>query len=164
MNLFSSSMAACLVSPLNWMYSFLLMHTFCLRNSSSSAFLVASVVSTTFFRFLGSGVYTFQRHFLLDVVAERAADAQVHVLELDGFGADFLFLVVGLAQAFQRSAEESEFSQFHDVSVGKEVAQLVNAGIQCCSYHILGQMLESCDMFHKLLLGISPFRADTCME
>ena len=117
-----------------------------------------------FFRFLGSGVYTFQRHFLLDVVAERAADAQVHVLELDGFGADFLFLVVGLAQAFQRSAEESEFSQFHDVSVGKEVAQLVNAGIQCCSYHILGQMLESCDMFHKLLLGISPFRADTCME
>ena len=52
MNLFSSSMAACLVSPLNWMYSFLLMHTFCLRNSSSSAFLVASVVSTTFFDFL----------------------------------------------------------------------------------------------------------------
>ena len=54
-----------------------------------------------FFRFLGSGVYTFQRHFLLDVVAERAADAQVYVLELDGFGADFLFLVVGLTQAFQ---------------------------------------------------------------
>ena len=37
------------------------------------------------FRFFGSGVYTFQRHFLLDVVAERAADAQVYVLELDGF-------------------------------------------------------------------------------
>ena len=54
-----------------------------------------------FFRFLGSGVYTFQRHFFLDVVAERAADAQVYVLELDGFGADFLFLVVGLTQAFQ---------------------------------------------------------------
>ena len=46
-------------------------------------------------------MYTFQRHFLLDVVAERAADAQVYVLELDGFGADFLFLVVGLAQTFQ---------------------------------------------------------------
>ena len=45
-------MAACLVSPLSWMYSFLLIHTFCLRNSSSSAFLVSSVVSTTFFDFL----------------------------------------------------------------------------------------------------------------
>ena len=52
MKLFSSSMAACLVSPLSWMYSFLLIHTFCLRNSSSSAFLVSSVVSTTFFDFL----------------------------------------------------------------------------------------------------------------
>ena len=88
MKLFSSSMAACLVSPLSWMYSFLLIHTFCLRNSSSSAFLVSSVVSTTFFDFLV-------------VECTRAADAQVYVLELDGFGADFLFLVVGLAQTFQ---------------------------------------------------------------
>ena len=57
-----------------------------------------------FVRFLGSGVYTFQRHFLLDVVAERAADAQVYVLELDGFGAEFLFRI--LPGSFRKGGAE----------------------------------------------------------
>ena len=51
MNLFSSSMAACLVSPVRWIYSFLVMQTFSCRNSISLSFLVSSVVSV-FFDFL----------------------------------------------------------------------------------------------------------------
>ena len=160
MKLFSSSMAACLVSPLSWMYSFLLIHTFCLRNSSSSVFLVSSVVSTTFFDFLV--VECTRSNVIFFLMLLRNVLLMRRCTFWNWTDSERIFF-------FSSSVSRKHFSEVlkNPSSPSSTMFPLAskshNSSMQA-SYHILGQMLESCDMFHKLLLGISPFRADTCME
>ena len=129
MNLFSSSMAACLVSPVRWIYSFLVMQTFSCRNSIS-LFFPCFFCSFRFLRFLSRRMCPFQFHSLSDFLAECVADTQMHVLKTDRFGPDFLFLIIGILSAFQWSAEKSQLSEFYNVAVGKQVAQFVDASVQ----------------------------------
>ena len=49
-------------------------------------------------------------------------------------------------------------------TIFKEVAQFVDASVQCRPYNVFGQMLKHSNVFYKLFLGISFFRTYTGME
>mgnify|MGYP006877980849 CR=1 FL=1 len=150
MNLFSSSMAACLVSPVRWIYSFLVMQTFSCRNSISLSFLVSSVVSVFFDFLVGECVLS---SFILCLIFLRNVLLIRKCTFWKRTDSDLIFFF------------SSSVSWVHFNEVLKNPNSPSSTMLPLASpYNVFGQMLKHSNVFYKLFLGISFFRTYTGME